>query len=416
MGNKVLTTSLIALLVFLQILGGCVTQRTTETTDILVEEIQLEGSLAEFVNSSNEFTFELYNELKEDDENLFFSPYSITIALAMAAEGANGQTKTEIHSVLNLPSNDTVRHEMILHVAEQLSMQNQNINVSVANAYWLTDQGYLKAAYQEIIENYYLAYGEKLDFVNDATGSVETINQWVEQQTNDKIKNLLSPTDINALTYLILTNAIYFKADWLFQFDINETENRTFTNSNESTIQTPIMHMDDDYFHFNYTEDDSTQLLQLKYDDENYSMYILLPKDNISLLEDRLSSAYFHSLITNLSSDQVEVYMPRFSFEEKYELSAPLISLGMPTAFSSQADFSFIADYPLSISKVIHQAFVDVNEQGTEAAAATAVVIELSYIPSSHPVFKADHPFIFLIRHEQTGQVLFMGKVETPNP
>ncbi len=416
MGNKVLTTSLIALLVFLQILGGCVSQQTTETTDILAEDIQLEGGLAEFVNSSNEFSFELYNELKEENQNLFFSPYSITIALAMAAEGANGQTKTEIHSVLNLPSNDTIRHEMILHVAEQLNMQNQNINVSVANAYWLTDQGYLKAAYQEIIENYYLAYGEKLDFANDAEGSVETINQWVEQQTNEKIKNLLSPLDINSLTYLILTNAIYFKADWLYQFDINETENRTFTHSNQSTIQVPIMHMDDDNFPFNYTEDDYTQLLQLKYDDENYSMYVLLPKDNISLLEDRLSSAYFHSLITNLSSDKVEVYLPRFSFEEKYELSSPLISLGMPTAFSSQADFSPIADYPLLISKVIHQAFVDVNEEGTEAAAATAVVIELSCIPSSQPVFEADHPFIFLIQHGQTGQILFMGKVETPNP
>ncbi len=414
MGNKVLTTSLIALLVFLQILGGCVSQQTTETSDIPAEDIQLEGGLAEFVNSSNEFSFELYNELKEENENLFFSPYSITIALAMAAEGANGQTKTEIHSVLNLPSNDTIRHEMILHVAEQLSMQNQNINVSVANAYWLTDQGYLKAAYQEVIENYYLAYGEKLDFANDAEGSVETINQWVQQQTNDKIKNLLSPTDIDALTYLILTNAIYFKADWLYQFDINETENRTFTNSNQSTIQTPMMHINEDEIHFNYAEDDYTQLLQLNYEDENFSMYVLLPKDTLNLLEYRLSSSYLHSLISNLSSDYVEVYLPRFSFEEKYGLSAPLISLGMPTAFSSQADFSSIADYPLFISNVVHQAFVDVNEEGTEAAAATAVIVTMG-VSLGHTVFNANHPFIFLIQHQQTGQILFMGKVETPN-
>jgi len=419
MGKKILSFGLIVFLVTLQFLSGCISEQNTQTTDISSENIQLEADLKNFVNSSNDFTFSLYSKLNENNENLFFSPYSITLALAMAAEGAGGQTKEEMTTVLDLPTNDSNRHLLIKSVAEQLSAQKQTANISIANAYWLTENGELKSAYQETIETFYLAYGEKLDFSGDSAGSAETINDWIEQKTNNKIKDLLSAGDISAATYLILTNAIYFKADWKYQFDENSTENKTFTSTDTTTLETPMMHMKDETKLLDYVEDEYTQLLQLDYDDENYSMYILLPKENISVLESQMSSTYLKELQMELSSNYVEVFLPTFSFEQKYNLGAPLISLGMNTAFSSQADFSNISDYPLQLSGVIHQSYIKADEQGTEAAAATATILATSY-PGEEPntpiLFEADHPFIFFIQHQHTGQILFMGKVETPNP
>jgi len=372
----------------------------------------------EFVNSSNEFAFKMYKQLTGTEENVFFSPYSISIALGMAYEGARGQTAAEMRQVLDFPGDNQTRRDMIYTVLSLLNKEGTSYNLSTANAYWLREGGRLEQEYRSVIENYYMAHGEQLDFAGDPAGSVNIINNWVEQETGGKIKDLLSVDDIDPLTYLILTNAIYFKSDWKYQFDPNATEAEDFTLSGGDVIKTEMMHMCDESKKLNYASNSDVQLLQLPYKDEELSMFILLPKENdISSLEAKLDPAYLSDLKDDLSAEYVDVYLPKLKLEQKYELNQMLASMGMPTAFSPAADFSGItSDTSLYISKVIHQSYVEVNEEGTEAAAATAVIFREG--SASEPpvvVFRADHPFIFIIEHKETGQILFMGKVENPS-
>jgi serpin B len=375
----------------------------------------------EFVNCSNEFSFEMYSKLAaEGDENVFFSPYSITTALGMAFEGARGQTADEMAQVLNFPDDNRTRWDMMEAYQTYFNEESDSYELSTANAYWLRQNENLLDAYRIAIESYYLAHGEELDFLGDPAGSAETINAWVEAQTNGKIKNLISPSMIVPATYLILTNAIYFKSDWRYQFNGTATESRTFHLESGQDIDAETMHMHDTEIVLNYSENGVAQLLQLPYKDGALSMYILLPKDNdIGALESKLDNDYLNSLTEDLSPEEVNLYLPKFKFEQKYTLNQMLIEMGMPTAFTDTADFSGMTDSTsLKIGFVIHQSFVEVNEEGTEAAAATAIGMVATGIdphPQPQPIlFNADHPFIFIIRHEETGQILFMGKVGNP--
>ncbi len=407
--------SVIIAIVLIAVVVGVVVLKNNE--DRNTSDFTPLTSVSELVNSSNEFSFEMYQELVSGDENVFFSPYSITTALGMAYEGARGQTASEMAEVLDLPTDNQTRWDLMWSYQGYFNQDVDSYDLSTANAYWLRQNADLKEVYRTAMESYYLAHGEELDFAGDPEGSAETINGWVEDQTNDKIKDLLSPTDINALTYLILTNAIYFKSDWKYQFDSDATQDRPFFKSNGDNIQAEMMHMDDEDINFNYTENEDCQLLKLPYKNDELSMYILLPKENdIASLEAILDNEYLNEMKENLYQDYVKIYLPKFKFEQKYNLNDVLIDMGMPTAFSDGADFSGMTEtVPLYIEKVIHQSFVEVNEEGTEAAAATAVIVgELTSIPPQPPVFNANHPFIFFIEHEETGQILFMGKVENP--
>ena len=378
------------------------------------------GGLNEFINSSNEFSFEMYQELMDGDENVFFSPYSITTALGMAYEGARGKTATEMENVLDIPKDNKTRLEMMKELQSMLNEKGDSYDLSTANAYWLREDGSLREDYKDAIENFYLAYGKKLDFAGDPAGSVDIINNWVEEQTNDKIKDLLSETDIDPMTYLILTNAIYFKSDWKYQFDESASEEMDYHKSDGSNVKTDMMHMCDDSIDLNYASNSDVQLLQLPYENNEITMYVMLPKENdIGSVESNLDISFLNTLKNELVPQHVDLHLPKFKFELKYRLKKMLVDMGMPTAFSAGADFTGISDDAagLYIDEVIHQSFVEVNEEGTEAAAATAVVMkEYSAQPSSGPIeFRADHPFIFFIEHEESGQILFMGKVENPN-
>jgi len=375
------------------------------------------------VECSNEFSFEMYSKLAANgDENVFFSPYSITTALGMAYEGARGQTAEEMAQVLSFPTDNQTRWNIMKAYQTYFNADSESYNLSTANAYWLKQGENLLDAYRVAIESYYLAHGEKLDFAGDPTGSAETINSWVEEQTNGKIKDLVSPDLITPATYLMLTNAIYFKSDWKYQFNETATDNRAFHLEGGQDIDVETMHMHDEEIALNYSENDDTQLLQLPHKDGALSMYILLPKDNdLGTLETELDNDYLNSMMDDLSPEEVNLYMPKFKFEQKYTLNQMLIDMGMPTAFSDSADFSGMTDSTsLKIGFVIHQSFVEINEEGTEAAAATAVGMTATGInphPQPQPIlFNADHPFIFFIQHEETGQILFMGKVGNPNP
>ncbi|MEA3558810.1 MAG: serpin family protein [Candidatus Thermoplasmatota archaeon] len=414
---------IVALMVSVAFLSGCLDNGEKEKGPIQYEAEY--SGMNEIVNSSNEFSFEMYRQLVEDDDNVFFSPYSIMIALGMAYEGAGGETASEIQSVIELPTDNETRREMVRSLQSQLNPEGSDYELSTANAYWLRMGEDLNDDYENTIENDYLAGGQELDFAGDPSGSADTINNWVEGETNGRIKDLVSPSLISPLTYLILTNAIYFKANWKWQFDESATEEQDFDLSNGGTKRVDTMNMCDEDLDMNYAESDDVQMLQLPYNNEELAMYILLPKQNdISELESILTAEYLSDLKSNMYGEWVDVYLPSFKFEQKYNLKEDLKQMGMQNAFDPlQADFNGIKESgveDLYISDVIHQSFVEVNEEGTEAAAATAVIEgEESIGGGSEPEpveFRADHPFIFFIEHKATGQILFMGKVENPSP
>ena len=267
-----------------------------------------------------------------------------------------------------------------------------------------------------MIGQYYGGRVTNLDFIEETEKSRKTINDWVAEQTKDKILDLIPAGVLNALTRLVLTNAIYFKGQWLTQFDEENTTEEDFRVSPERTIKVPMMSLANGETEFNYLETENLQILEMPYDREELSMLILLPEeDGLSALEESLNLENIDQWRNTLNRQSVNVFMPKFTFETKYFLGQTFQKMGLPTAFSKQADFSGMdGTKDLFISKVIHQAFVEVNEEGTEAAAATAVVMELESIGPSIAVFRADHPFIFLIQDNQSGNILFLGRVVNP--
>ena len=408
----------VILLVFTVLTAGCIDDNTSDkNSNSPPDSVVLEG-LNEYVNSTNEFSFKMYRELVDGDENIFFSPYSITTALGMAYEGARGQTAAEMEQVLDIPKDRQTRLDMMKEYQSLFNKIGTSYNLSTANSYWLRTGGSLEQDYRDAIENFYLAHGDELDFAGDPAGSVDTINEWVEGETNDKIKDLLSVMDIDYMTYLVLTNAIYFKCDWKYQFDAEATEKMNFQLSDGTDITADMMRMCDKDVQLDYTSNSEVQLLRLPYKNNEISMYVMLPKENnIGTVSSKLDMSYFNTLKNDLTAQYIDLYLPKFKLEEKYRLKKNLSDMGMPTAFTGGADFSGINNANLFITKVIHQSFIEVNEEGTEAAAATAVIMG-NYSAGSSPnpiLFKADRPFIFLIEHKESGQILFMGKVENPD-
>jgi serpin B len=285
--------------------------------------------------------------------------------------------------------------------------------LNTANALWAHESYKFLDEYFDLIGKYFMGKVTNLDFVNEAEKSRVTINTWVEDQTNGKIKDLLQKDHINAMTRLILTNAIYFKGNWLKQFDKGNTVDRDFRVNTEKTVKVPMMNMMGEKF--NYTGTKDLQILEMTYEGEDLSMMILLPKEGtLDSLEASLTLENLASWRNNLREGSIDVFLPKFKFETKYDMGETLEDMGMPTAFDpNEADFSGMdGTRKLSIGFVIHQGFVEVNEEGTEAAAATAVgMVENSVTPS----FNVDHPFLFLIQERNSGNILFMGRVSDPS-
>jgi serpin B len=267
--------------------------------------------------------------------------------------------------------------------------------------------------YIDTVADYYGGEANALDFAGEPEESRLIINGWVEAKTNDRIKDLFPPGSIGSSVRLVLTNAIYFKGDWLVQFDEEDTMKEEFHISPTESVEADMMRLRE--VRFNYTETDEIQALELPYKGKDLSMVILLPKENdLGAVEEGLSLEKYHSLTDGMDETLVNVFLPHFKFETKYFMEEDLMEMGMPSAFSSSADFSGIVEAGgLFIDKVIHQAFIEVNEEGTEAAAATGVSMPLS-APISE-TFCADHPFIFLIQDKVTGSILFMGRVMNPS-
>lgn len=374
----------------------------------------------ELADANNQFAFDLYEKLNEAESgNIFFSPYSITSSGAMVYEGARGQTADEMRKVFGYPADDTMRRSASAHIYNTINTPKKAYRLHTANALWSEQTYDFLPEYIDLAKDYFGATVKNMDFIGDPDGSEAEINDWVEQQTNGRIKDILSPGSIEPLTRLIVTNAIYFKGDWKHQFDKDETKKDDFRTATEQTVQVDMMHFSDDDIDFNYTETDSLQMLELPYKGDDLSMILLLPKEDngvtLADIESELSASMFSVLRNDMMSENVRIWMPKFEFDTKYDLEQTLIEMGMPTAFTSPgADFSGMdGTRELFIGKVVHQAFVKVDEEGTEAAAATAWGVVGAAIPK-YKEFRADHPFIFIIQQCDTGNILFLGRVVDP--
>jgi len=363
--------------------------------------------------ANNQFAFKLYGAYKSKDGNIFFSPYSIFSALAMTYEGARGKTADEMLSVFGFPKDDSLRRKILLKLNNNINKKGKKYKLSTANALWAQKDYKFLDNYFKLIDQYYGANVTNLDFGAKVEESRETINQWVEKKTDNKIKNLIPQGAIDPLTRLILTNAIYFKGIWADKFDKSATSEKGFRTKPDNIVKVQMMNQNK---RFNYAETDALQILEIPYQDNELSILILLPKkDEIKTLEDSLTFEKLSEYKKILKNEEVDVSIPRFKFETKYEIKDDLARMGMPTAFSLRAaDFSgMTGKQDLYIGRVIHQAFVEVNEEGTEAAGATAVLMEANGMEISR-MFNADHPFIFFIQEKETGVILFMGRVSDP--
>ncbi|MBN3038067.1 MAG: serpin family protein [Candidatus Omnitrophica bacterium] len=369
---------------------------------------------------NNMFALDLYGQLQKASGNLFFSPYSISSALAMTYVGASGQTASQMADVLHFELDETYLHNAFSELMTGLDADPQEdaYQLSIANALWAQMDYEFYDDFINITKNYYNAGFEEVDFVDDVEREAarQKINLWVEDKTDNKIKDLIAKDTLDALTRLVLTNAIYFKGNWASRFDPANTQDRPFTLSNGREVEVPMMKQQQE---FNYSANDMLQVLEMPYDGQALSMVIILPKevDGLEEVEGSFTIEDLEDWLAPLRKREVSVSMPKFKMSDEFLLGDALKTLGMRDAFSSKsADFSKMAPDPvgLYISSVIHKAFVEVNEEGTEAAAATAVTMKIRGMPEPAPVFKADHPFIFVIRDIHSESILFIGRVMDP--
>ena len=376
--------------------------------------------------ANNLFAYDLYATLAKNPvnagHNLFYSPFSISSALAITGEGAKGKTADEIFSVLHLPKNDTVRQSGFARINEGINTADAGYTLRTANALWAEKSYPFLPSFTGIARKYYSAEVTNLDFKNTPEESRATINTWVEEKTEKKIRDLLPPGSIDPLVRLVITNAVYFKGTWVRQFDAAQTKEADFRTGTGNAEKVLMMQDTGEKSEYMYAETDSVQYIEIPYTHKSgkaLSMIVILPKgDDLKPAEAILNDNNLSALQDSAYSRHVMLYLPKFRMETEYRLPQTLSAMGMPTAFTEgAADFSGMdGTKNLFISEVIHKAFIDVNEEGTEAAAATAVVMKRAMAPSgdSTPVFRADHPFVFLIQDKETGTILFIGRVANP--
>ena len=386
-------------LIILLLLAGCVFAR-------------------DVIEANNRFAINLYSQYKSEEGNIFFSPFSISTAMAMVYEGAEGKTAKEIKSVFGFPKYDNSRRNQYSDLLSEINKNDKEYALKTANALWAQQDFHFLDEYLTTVEKYYGGKTTNLDFKIEYEASRLIINNWVEDKTNNKIKDLFPEGSIHLLTRLVLANAIYFKAKWLIQFDADKTSDEYFRVNPDKSIKVPMMQPTSQKSTFNYTQNKDLQILEMPYAGEDLSMLILLPlDDDIEVLENSFTIEKLTEWKKSLRKRKVKIYIPKFKFKTKYFLGETLGDLGMPIAFTNSADFSGMSGTKdLKIDKVIHQAFIEVNEEGTEAAAATGIGVGMkTSMPRPPPIFKADHPFIFIIQQNETGNILFMGRVSNPN-
>jgi serpin B len=372
------------------------------------------------VEGNTEFAIDLYKQLAQRESNLIFSPYSISTALAMTYAGARGETAEQMVKVLHFKLTEERMHPAWTNLSQRLQKDGTNGSptILVANALWAQHGFAFRKEFLQLTQHHYHAELRHVDFARNSEDARQTINRWVAERTRDKIQELLKPGILEDTSRLVLTNAIYFKADWPLPFDKDKTKLEQFLISAKEQVAVPMMH--ERYKRpYPYFEGDNVQLLILPYKNSKLGLVLILPKqlDGLRELAHSLTMAQLNKWIDKCRVHNVDLTLPKFKMKAKSHLKTDLGQMGMTRLFTEKADLTGLStESPMKLSEVVHEACMVVDEQGTEAAAATAVVAvqttSLDMTPSAS--FRADHPFLFLIRDFSTGSTLFCGRLVKP--
>ncbi|MFZ4581185.1 MAG: serpin family protein [Paludibacter sp.] len=373
--------------------------------------ITLTVSMQKRVSQDNEFALDLFKKTMADSKetNLFISPLSVSVALGMAWNGANGQTKTEMETALKMSGmtvSDINNYYKVMQ--STLPSMDPTTKLSIANSLWYKTGFPVKTDFLKVNTDYFNAYVKEMDF--SKAWAVDTINNWCSAKTNKMIPTVLTEIPSDIVMYLV--NAVYFKGIWRKKFDKANTKEANFTNELGNAMKVNMMYQKDT---FGYKSDAFAQYLDMPYGNKAFSMTVILPADGktpndvlTSLTEEK-----WNSIISYMPTSEVEVYLPRFSNKNNLSLIPPLQNMGMNLAFSDYADFTKIADANLLISSIKHVTNIEVTELGTEAAAVTIIGVGVTSIPIKPPtpVFNVNKPFLYVIREKSTGVILFIGKM-----
>jgi len=381
------------------------------------------AEIATRADNTNAFALDLYQAFAEEGENVFYSPYSIAMALAMTYAGAEGKTETQMADTLHLTLAEPTVHAAFNALDQAIVQRGEDADetsaegfeLSIANAIW-GQQGYpFRAEYLDLLARHYGGGLRTSDFRTSPEAAREAINAWVSQETEGKIEELISEGGLNELTRLVLTNAIYFKAAWKFQFTEQLTEELPFTTLAGEEVTVPMMKQT---MQIRYAEGASYQAVEIPYVGNAMSMVVVMPDEGgFKSFENSLDVERINDVLDGLGDQNVALTMPKFEYDTSYQMAQTLSEMGMPAAFSpEEADFSGIdGSRDLFIQKVIHKAYVSMDEKGTEAAAATGVAVGVTSAPAEPVQVEIDHPFLFLIRDIESGTILFLGRVLNPN-
>jgi len=399
-------------------------QKAVSQAERLPAESLTESDVDQLAAGNTAFALDLYHQIKGDDDNLFYSPFSISLALAMTYAGARGETAEEMQTALHFPEPEDRVHTGFSNLDQHLEgLADQELpedageafQLNIANQLW----GQVDYPFQEdFLDTQARCYGaglKLLNFIERPEESRQIINQWVSEQTEGKIQDLIPRGGVGAMTRLVLTNAIYFNASWLEPFAEDRTQPGDFTTLRGGAVQVPMMSHDQAQS-FRYGKGENFQAVEIPYTGNSTSMLVLMPDDGaFREVEGALTPEVLDSVLETLEYTSVALTLPKFEFEKEFSLANTLADMGMPSAFDAEADFSGITGgKDLYISDVFHKAFVAVDEEGTEAAAATAVVMAETALPAEPVQMRVDRPFLFLIREHQTGTIIFLGRVLNP--
>jgi len=367
-------------------------------------------------SANNRLTLNLLQQLYNEENNVFFSPFSISTAFGMLFNGAKDKSAQELSEVLGYNfghlSNDGINEEFATVLRQMQDIDQNKYQLNVANKLVAQQSFQILQTFKDDLQKYFQTDIESTDFIQNGKAAMDAINEWVRHQTHDMIQKLLDQP-LSPSTRLVLLNAIYFKANWKTKFLKNETHEEVFFNKGITEMKTQMMSRSGN-FNFTQIPELDSSLLELPYSEEDMSLYIVLPNQRQGLKRlttDLTDFAVIEKSITHLREVKVHVTIPKFKIETSYSLNKPLMALGMKQIFTPEADLSRIdGKKDLYVSEVLHKAVIEVNEEGSEAAAVTAIVIEVKSVIQDI-YFRADHPFVFFIRDNRNGMILFSGHI-----
>jgi serine protease inhibitor len=412
MKNTILRAGFVVLFIIPLFLISC--KKSSDSLPDKPVNINLTLKQASLIESENGFAFDIFKEVLKsanETDNIIISPLSISYALSMTVNGANAATRDSMLKALRV--NDITMDELnksYKDLTEALLSVDARVLISIANSVWTESTFIAKKTFADILTDFYNAEAKSFD-INDPTAPAQ-MNKWIEDHTNGLIKNMIDQLD--PYTKMLLINAIYFKGKWQVQFDTKGTNARSFTRADGSNVEVPTMSQEATHKVY---KGNGFIIAEVPYGQGNFVMDIILPDNNdVSTVSPLLTDTNFNTWVNALYAAKVDLYLPKFKYGFKEKLKPALSVMGMGLAFSDFADFTNIADYPpLQIKDVIHQAFIETNEEGTEAAAATVVEIRATSMgPDTPLLIDVNHPFIYFIRETTTNTILFMGRVVDP--